>query len=136
MKTVIILRGVPGAGKSVIAEHLCSNTGTAMVCADDFFTHQDGSYHFDLKLLGRAHADCQYRFTLFLHSENIDTIIVANTNTLPAQWEFYENAAKEVGARVIFLVVENRHNGTDSHLLPEETLVRKEDEIRNNLKLR
>ena len=51
MKTLIILRGVPGCGKSTVAEVL-SNNGKYPVCtADDFFM-KDGEYKWNPKQLG------------------------------------------------------------------------------------
>lgn len=47
-KTLIIIRGLPGAGKTTLAEliaNLCP--GAALCSEDEFWTDANGDYHFD-----------------------------------------------------------------------------------------
>jgi len=99
---VIILRGIPGSGKSTYARR--SYTGAVTVSADDFFLHavpneKELRYDFDPKLLPVAHADCFRRFLVYLH-ECHPLIIVDNTNVHIWEWHNYKTAAELVGYQV------------------------------------
>lgn len=76
---VIILRGLPGAGKSrYVASAVTHRDDTAIVSADDFYV-VDGVY----KYTGNdqaAHQSCWSRFKLALHLKH-ETVFVDNTNT-------------------------------------------------------
>lgn len=71
--TVIILRGIPGSGKSTFVAKEYPN---AIVCsADDFFLKR--TYHFSL--LNQAHDECRKKFKKAL-IEKKPLIAVDNTN--------------------------------------------------------
>lgn len=68
-KTIFIVRGIPGAGKTTWASRYVGNqeVDTAAVFeADQYFTYEDGTYHFRSELLGEAHSDCVQRMFNFL----------------------------------------------------------------------
>lgn len=78
---VIIMRGLPGAGKST---YLKQKEPTAMVCsADDFFTHE-GVYLFDPKKLPQAHRACMKKF---LDATAAREPLIAVDNTNLSLWE-------------------------------------------------
>ena len=132
-KTLIILRGVSGAGKSTFCDLI---QGPKVVCcADDFFVDDKGNYNWNGALIGRAHESCRHKFDWALKDDVVDNIIIANTNTKPSDWKYYEDKAREAGLRVIFIVLENRCGSVNIHNVPEETLKRQADTIRQNLKL-
>lgn len=134
MKTVLILRSVSGAGKSTFAEFISSlNEDCAICCADDYFM-KEGEYQFDAKKLGEAHDYCRDKFEEEI-DKSTNTIIVANTNTAPKEFSFYEEFAEEFGYRVFHLIIENRHGGENIHRVPAEVTKRQEDKLRNNIKL-
>ena len=94
VKTVKIMRGVPGSGKSTRAFNAAYHVGTTggkacTVSADQFF-ESTGRYVFNAAKLPQAHADCFRRFVDAL-LVGCDLVIVDNTNT--QVWEF-ENYAK------------------------------------------
>ena len=134
-KDVVILRGVSGSGKSTVAEMLCQIPGWVICCADEYFM-VDGEYKFDGGKLRRAHEWCFDWFVASLHNPNCRGIVVANTNTRPREMKVYEDEANKHGARVFRWVLENTHGGQNIHGVPEEALVRQEENIRNNLQLR
>lgn len=70
----IVLRGVPGVGKSTYAATL----GGEVVNADRYFM-VNGVYRFDFNKLGEAHAKCFKSFMNFARWMH-DDIIVDNTN--------------------------------------------------------
>lgn len=135
-KNIIILRGCSNNGKSSFAKLLCKHRGTVSVEADKFFTHEDGSYHFDASLLGRAHLQCQETFKKFLAEPSVEVIVVSNTNCSPRDMKFYEDEANKRGYRVTYLVLERRHDNINSHGVPENVLANQEEKLRNSLKLR
>lgn len=124
-KDLIILRGLPGSGKSTFADLLSGGDSSIVCCADDFFM-VDGEYKFDINMLGRAHKSCEKKCRgLMIHNE--PRIIVANTGTTEKEINTYINMAEEYGYRVFSVVVENRHEGVSVHGVPEETLQRMKD---------
>lgn len=127
-----ILHGISGCGKSTLADALIANGGV-ICCADDGFM-VNGNYVFDVNKLGFCHRLCQEKFAVAI-AERQSPIVVANTNTTPKDWKFYDETAKENGYIVFHLVVENRHGGKDAHNVPVTTLEKQAQNIRNNLKL-
>ncbi|OQR82021.1 hypothetical protein THRCLA_11208, partial [Thraustotheca clavata] len=89
---VVVLRGVPGSGKSTLSqciqEYCSSHSLTCQVCsADDFF---NGTY--DRSLLADAHASCKQSFTNALDAK-IDVIVIDNTNLQVRHVKEYLDAA-------------------------------------------
>ena len=79
---LLILRGLPGAGKSTFAKYLHKMYGFKIVEADAFMM-ENGVYKFDPKKLGWAHNQCKEAVRQYLmEGENI---VVSNTST--QRWE-------------------------------------------------
>lgn len=96
MKTVTILRGLPGSGKSHYARTYHSD---AVVCSADHFFEKDGQYQFDPAKLPQAHAACLNKFIEAVLSGK-RSIVVDNTNL--SLWEAspYHTIATANGYRV------------------------------------
>lgn len=118
-KVCIILRGVPGCGKSTVADYLAQLNKATVCVADDYFM-ENGNYNFDINKLHLAHQWCQDKFLNCL--QNGQNVIVANTSTTEKELTPYITTANEYGYLTFSLVVENRHGGTNVHNVPEETL--------------
>ena len=101
MNRVIIMRGLPGSGKTTKAE----SYGGVIVSADDFFMHE-GEYHYDRNYIGAAHERCRMDFIKAL-SEGEPTIVVDNTNTTHREYEAYIQMAEDAGYEVIIDVVDS-----------------------------
>lgn len=129
MKQIILFRGLPGSGKTSLAESLCE----IVISADQFFEDGEGNYNFDFTKLKDAHADCQLRTRGCMH---LETPIIGVANTFTQEWEMkpYFDLAKEFGYRISTIVVENRHGSTNIHDVPNEALDRMES--RFEIKLR
>ena len=136
MKTVILIRGVSGCGKSTICNILTKHRGMVSVSADDYFVDNRGNYNFDATQLHLAHADCQIRFLDFLNEPTVDVIIVDNTNVDISCIETYKQLAEKYGAMFISLIVENRHGNESIHNVPSYILDRQENKILDCVKLR
>lgn len=84
-KTVHIIRGISGSGKSTYARIIVDKNADCDICSADDFFMEDGEYKFNPSLIAQAHARCMERFIKMLDGE-VDQIIVDNTNT--RYWEF------------------------------------------------
>jgi predicted kinase len=128
-KTLILLRGLPGAGKSTLAQQL----GGVHIEADHFFINLAGSYKFDPTKLKDAHAWCVSK-TEHCMELSLENIIVSNTFTQEWEMENYYELAKQYGYTVHSVIVENRHEGVNIHNCPPETIDRMEARFEIKLK--
>jgi len=101
VKRVIIMRGLPGSGKSTKAR----TYGGTIVSADDHMI-KDGVYKFDATRLGYVHGRCYYEF-----KEAVDRgdaiVIVDNTNISPKEYKRYRQYARGRGYEVEIDTIES-----------------------------
>jgi predicted kinase len=116
MKELILLRGLPGSGKTTFAKHLVD---THHVEADRYFMH-DGEYKFDASKLKAAHNWCLEVTEAWMVKGF--SIVVSNTFTQEWEMQAYYDLAKKYGYKVNSIIVENRHGGVNEHNVPQETL--------------
>lgn len=94
-KTLYIMRGLPGSGKSTkaatLSPHVFSN--------DEYFVDSDGIYRFDGSKIKHAVNDCQRRVETAMVSGQT-RIVVDNTHTRRFEYQFYLDAAKFYGYAV------------------------------------
>ena len=104
MRRLLIVRGLPGAGKSEFARDwinhrvVARDAGTPTVCeADDYFETSEG-YQFDASQLTAAHQNCidSVRDALVDEAQ-----FIAVANTFSRRWEFqpYIQMAEEMGVK-------------------------------------
>jgi predicted kinase len=115
MKTLILLRGLPGSGKSTFAKTL----GGIHIEADHYFM-KDGEYKFDASKLKQAHEHCRTSTEGWMMEGY--NIVVSNTFTQEWEMDAYYELAKKYGYRVYSIIVENRHNGVNEHGVPADKL--------------
>lgn len=137
-KALFLLRGLPGNGKTTVAEMLSitGNTPYPVYSADDYFYENGpnpGKYDFNKEKLPEAHRQCQERTESAMKS-GIDKIFVTNTFTTEKEIKPYKELAEKYGYMFISLIVENRHGNKSVHNVPEETM--KAMEERFTIKLR
>ena len=131
VKTLLIVRGLPGSGKTTAAEFLASdyNSGGLLekypvLSADDYFyANENKEYLFDASKLDLAHKWCKLR-TEHAMEDGIMKIFVANTFTQEKEILPYTELAEKYGYRVIVMIIENRHGNTSIHGVPEESMIR------------
>jgi predicted kinase len=118
MKELFLLRGVPGSGKTALANSI----GGTWVEADHYFLNENGDYEFDASKLKYAHKWCQDSVE---ESMSFQSIKITVSNTFTQEWEMqpYFDLAEKYGYRVYSLICENRHSGVNQHGVPEEKLV-------------
>ena len=122
-KTVIIIRGLPGSGKSELAEFLVNGLENAAHCeADTFFIDEDGEYEFNPQKIKAAHAYCLSKFKGYVYEQR-PLIVVSNTSTeRKKEWEVYYAHAKENGYKIHVVIKENYHEGISSHGVPRHKM--------------
>ena len=122
MKTLYLLRGLPGAGKSTLASQLSD----VHFEADMYFTNESGQYLFNAADLKKAHAWCQSEVEnamILNHTSGInERIAISNTFTQAWEMEHYFKLAETYGYRVFSIIVENRHGGENLHSVPEDKI--------------
>jgi predicted kinase len=140
MKQMLILRGVPGAGKSTHAQHIAA-AGVARVeimSADHYFIDPDGVYRFAFDKLGEAHKKCFRSVLAHLNQGFADMLVVDNTNISAVEIAPYVALANAFGlqhqiltfntppevaaARCVHGVPENKIKTSASRLQAEERL--------------
>ncbi len=82
---VILMRGLPGSGKSTWIQSLRGKTSLHVVSADLFFMNAQGNYEFKQEKIAEAHNQCLCEFVDVCQEQRAETIIVDNTNI--ATWE-------------------------------------------------
>ena len=115
-KVLIIVRGIPGCGKSTFANLL----GGHVFTADDYHMVDD-KYVWTREKAGAAHNWCQSECERYMKWE-LSPAIVANTSTTAKELKPYYDLAEKYGYKVFSIIVENRHGGVNEHNVPEETL--------------
>ena len=115
-KTMYIVRGLPGSGKTTLARRIAEK----VFAADDFFYELGGgTYDFDPKRLGEAHAACQVNTEAALMSA-IESVAVANTFTQSWEAEPYYKMAEKHGYSVF--VIECQSDFGNVHDVPPEAI--------------
>lgn len=121
---LILLRGLPGSGKSTFAKMLSDSHYEA----DMYFVDDNGNYNFDPLKLKHAHQWCQdqvHNAMIRNHvNYGLDDSVIVVSNTFTQDWEMepYYKMAEEFGYKVYSIVMENRHGGVNVHGCPEEKL--------------
>lgn len=124
MRVLILLRGVPGSGKSTFAKFMWSDG--VIFEADKFFNGPDGEYKFDGSKLKEAHEWCRNSVESAMQENHATSgrhfpeIIVSNTFTREWEMQAYLDLAKKYDYNVVSLIVENRHGGKNVHGVPDE----------------
>lgn len=137
MPNCIILRGLPGSGKSHLAKLIVNHAeGVYRLCsADDFFV-RDGKYKFDGSRIGLAHDYC---WRSFVEGINLKlNIIVDNTNTTKKEYERYVDYAKNNGYIVSIVTVDTLLSDEElakrnTHGVPALTISKMRTRLQNGI---
>lgn len=125
-RTVVIVRGWPGCGKSTLAYTLATQyvdaakyfKPYAIVSADNYFM-LDGEYKFDRSKISLAHAECRDAFSHALR-KNVPLVIVDNTNIKRKDYDWYV----QVAVNECYEVYQCLAPGVVEDLSPEECFKR------------
>ena len=131
MKSLILVRGVSGSGKSTFVKNIVHHQ--YFVETDMYFIDDNGNYNFDASKLKQAHDWC--RFQVEETMKDADDIVVSNTFTTEWEMKPYLDLAEKYGYTVFTVVVENRHGNKDIHNVPEETRQKQAKRLSKSIKL-
>ncbi|XP_004680251.2 PREDICTED: NEDD4-binding protein 2-like 2 [Condylura cristata] len=100
-KLLILLRGLPGSGKTTLSRILLGQSPDGIVFStDDYFHHQDG-YRYNVNQLGDAHDWNQNRAKQAIN-QGRSPVIIDNTNIQAWEMKPYVEMAIEKGYKVEF----------------------------------
>ena len=137
MKNLILLRGLPGSGKSTVADLIGAKGAGYVHFEADMYFMEDGVYKFDPAKIKDAHAWCQNSVEhamLLNHTTGHNSVIIVS-NTFTQDWEMepYYDLAKNWDYQVTSLIVENRHGGVNVHGVPDDKLQAMKDRFQIKL---
>lgn len=117
---LLIVRGLPGSGKTTYAKQWAEQNNAFHVEADMFFVDSSGRYTFDGKKIGAAHDWCQLKAAQAL--ERGENVVVSNT--FSQMWEMapYEKMTKVLN--VFIQVYTCREQYQNVHGVPEWVIQR------------
>lgn len=120
-RTLYIIRGLPGSGKTTLAHTIADDN----VCeADDYFINSDGEYVYNRANVPVAHRYCRSKCERLMAQREI-TIAVSNTFTRHIEYESYLELADKYDYRVIKIICTG--NFKNVHNVPEEVIQRMRD---------
>jgi predicted kinase len=125
--TVIILRGLPGSGKSTLVQSLVKDVyhSWAVCSADFFWIQKDGSYKFDANLVPENHHQCLRQFIQYMHNNSVYVIFVDNTNTAYDEFSHYIKIAEAYGYKVVVITLNvsvETSLARNTHNVPKKTI--------------
>ena len=131
-KILYVLRGLPGAGKSFVADSLAVDGEFPVFSADMFLVDENGEYmydsgetEFDRNFFGyclrNAHRTC-YSKTKEAMESGIEKVFVANTFVKEKDLTEYQELAKTYGYVFVSMIIENYHGSKNVHNCKEETV--------------
>lgn len=127
MRKVFIIRGLPGSGKSSVAEQLHAVFEDSVLVSADQYMYENGKYVFHVSKLANAHHLCQQDFKRAM-AKYTGHIIVDNTNIELRRVKWYADQARRKGYIVISCTIEDFdvdacHRRT-KHSVPKEIVAK------------
>ncbi|XP_066487945.1 NEDD4-binding protein 2 isoform X2 [Tiliqua scincoides] len=99
---LVLLRGVPGSGKSYLARTLLEDNPSGIILStDDYFYQKNGQYQFDADCLGEAH-EWNWKRAKEAFEKRITPIIIDNTNIQAWEMKPYVSLSQQHKYKVIF----------------------------------
>ena len=105
-KTLFIVRGLPGSGKSTLGYLLAGNDSFA---ADDYFYDRDKKYNYDATKINTAHDYCFNKVKEAME-QGAEKIAVCNTFTRKWEYDNYFALADKYGYTVHEIISKGEFN--------------------------
>lgn len=131
-KSLILLRGLPGSGKTTLANILSENNKYPIFSVDDYFTDAHGNYQFKFEENHLAYKLCEEN-TRNAMKANTEKIFLHNTFTIDWELETYFKLANEFNYQIHILTVENYHGTKNVHDVSEEQIKKMAEKYRTKL---
>ena len=114
MPNLLLIRGLPGSGKSFLAQELIKDLNeryehpnTVLFEADDYFTDLEGNYHYTPTEVKFAHQLCKLNCRkAMVHGLNV---IIANTFIQKWEMQDYLNLSIEFNYSLEIQILRNNH---------------------------
>jgi len=130
-KTLYIVRGVSGSGKTTFAKELAERYACRYFEADMFFVRVDGAYTFNPAKLSEAHEWCFEQVRMEVCDEY--DVIVSNTFTRLWEMRKYIDLALDHGYQVRIVTCTGRYENI--HGLTEEMVEKQRARFQSNMEI-
>lgn len=111
--TLYIVRGIPGSGKSEVAELLAPGHHYE---ANDYFYDKKGDFHYNQYELDKAHRQC-YKNVENDMMMGMEKVSVANTFVKKWEYDNYISLATKLGYKVVIIICKG--NFTSGYDIPD-----------------
>lgn len=115
--TLLVIRGLPGSGKTTVAKNLVSSGLFDIYLEADIWMKEHGVYKFDPAKLEHCHQCCQVCAAQSLETKNV---IVSNTSLSRREVEVYRQIALRMNAH--FQIMELKSPWKSVHNVPTAKL--------------
>lgn len=117
MKRLVLVWGLPGAGKSTLAKKITYFEDKIVICeADQFMVNDKGDYEFNPKRLHWCHQKCQEKCEAAMIAGH--SVIVSNTSLSKKERKPYLELAAKYGYDVQEIFIKSPFKSV--HNVPEE----------------